>query len=137
MWCPYRPGGRSSTLSLWNWCTSSGHLHDLALFHMHNMYSFHNENDLELELIDWKNNRKFRVIAVDQGTLSFTDVMFGDLQVVLPTYPKDTSFMMPGKEEYGEYLRNTIRVLVFSDVPIIRVTIWFLIWIFGPYFLKT
>ena len=54
---------------------------------MHNMYSFHNENDLELELVDWKNNRKFRVIAVDQGTLSFTDVMFGDLPVVLPTYP--------------------------------------------------
>eukprot|EP00090_Calanus_glacialis_P002371 TRINITY_DN11760_c0_g1_i1.p1 TRINITY_DN11760_c0_g1~~TRINITY_DN11760_c0_g1_i1.p1 ORF type:complete len:657 (+),score=188.57 TRINITY_DN11760_c0_g1_i1:41-2011(+) len=101
----------------------SGHLHDLALFHMHNMYSFHNENDLELELVDWKNNRKFRVIAVDQGTFSFTDVRFGEWPVVLPTYPKDTSFMMPGKEVYGEYLRNTIRVLVFSDVPITRVTI--------------
>eukprot|EP00092_Neocalanus_flemingeri_P003554 GFUD01003812.1.p1 GENE.GFUD01003812.1~~GFUD01003812.1.p1 ORF type:complete len:658 (-),score=161.85 GFUD01003812.1:147-2120(-) len=101
----------------------SGHLHDLALFKMHNMYSFHNEKDLELELVDWKNNRAFRVLAVDQGKLSFTDVKFGDWPIVLPTYPKDSRYMMPGKESYGDYQRNTIRVLVFSDVPITRVTI--------------
>lgn len=101
----------------------SGHLHDLAFFRMHNMYSFHNDLDLELELIDWKNNRKFRVLAVDQGKLSFTDVHFDSWPIVLPTYPKDSRFMMPGKENYEVYHRNTIRVLVFSDVAIARVTI--------------
>lgn len=101
----------------------SGHLHDLAFFKMHNMYSFHNGKDLELELVDWKNNRKFRVMAVDQGTFSFTDVKFGEWPVVLPTYPKDARFMMPDKEVYGDYIRNTIRVLVFSDAPVTRVTI--------------
>jgi len=101
----------------------SGHLHDLALFKMHNMYSFHNGKDLELELVDWKNNRAFRVLAVDQGKLSFTDVKFGSWPVVLPTYPKDSRYMMSGKEDYADYHRNTIRVLVFSDVPITRVTI--------------
>jgi len=100
----------------------SGHLHDLAFFRMHNMYSFHKEEDLELELVDWKNNRMFRVLAVDQKALSFTDVRFGSWPVVLPTYPKNMEFMMPVKEEHGDYLRNTIRVLVFSDVPITRVT---------------
>jgi len=100
----------------------SGHLHDLAIFRMHNMYSFHNGNDLELELVDWKNNRMFRVLAVDHGTLSFADVKFGSWPIVLPTYPKNMEFMMPGKEKYEDYLRNTIRVLVFSDVLITRVT---------------
>jgi len=86
------------------------------------MYSFHNGNDLELELVDWKNNRMFRVLAVDHGTLSFADVKFGSWPIVLPTYPKNMEFMMPGKEKYEDYLRNTIRVLVFSDVLITRVT---------------
>ena len=52
----------------------SGHLHDLAPFRMQNMYSFHNDTDLELELVDWKLHRKFRLLAVHQGKLSFVDV---------------------------------------------------------------
>ena len=53
----------------------SGHLHDLAPFRMENMYSFHNNNsDLELELGDWKLHRKFRLLAVQRGKLSFVDV---------------------------------------------------------------
>jgi len=100
----------------------SGHLHDLALFKMHNMYSFHNGKDLELELVDWKNNRMFRVLAVDHGAMSFTDVRFGSWPIVLPTYPKNMEFMMPEKEKYEDYIRNSIRVLVFSDVNVSRVT---------------
>lgn len=101
----------------------SGHLHDLAFFKMHNMYTFHDGKNLELELVDWKNNRKFRILAIDNGTLSFTDVLFNEWPVILPTYPKDSRLMMVEKESLMNYKRNTIRVLVFSDSPVTRVII--------------
>ena len=101
----------------------SGHLHDLALFRMYQMYSFHDKDNLELELVDWKNNRKFRILAVDHGKLSFTDVKFDDWPIALVTYPKDTTFMMPSKENYSHYEENTIKVLVFHKINISKVII--------------
>ena len=101
----------------------SGHLHDLAFFKIFNMYSFHDDRDLELELVDWKNNRRFRVFAVDDGKLSFTDVKFNEWPIALITYPKDVQFMMSAKEDYSDYKENTIRVLVFHTLVIKRVTI--------------
>lgn len=104
----------------------SGHLHDLALFRMHTMFSFHNDRDLELELVDWKNNRKFRILAVDQGKLSFVDVEFNEWQtqpVALVTYPKDIQFMNPAKEDFSKYQENIIKVLVFHNLPISKVLI--------------
>ena len=101
----------------------SGHLHDLALFRMYQMYSFHDKDNLELELVDWKNNRKFRILAVDNGKLSFTDVKFDDWPIALVTYPKDTKFMMPSKENYSHYEENTIKVLVFHKINISKVII--------------
>ena len=104
----------------------SGHLHDLALFRMHTMFSFHNDRDLELELVDWKNNRKFRILAVDQGKLSFVDVEFNEWQtqpVALVTYPKDIQFMNPAKEDFSNYQENIIKVLVFHNLPISKVLI--------------
>ena len=104
----------------------SGHLHDLALFRMHTMFSFHNDRDLELELVDWKNNRKFRILAVDQGKLSFVDVEFNEWQtqpVALVTYPKDIQFMNPVKEDFSNYQENIIKVLVFHNLPISKVLI--------------
>ena len=101
----------------------SGHLHDLALFRMYQMYSFHDKDNLELELVDWKNNRKFRILAVDHGKLSFTDVKFDDWPIALVTYPKDTKFMMPSKENYSHYEENTIKVLVFHKINISKVII--------------
>ena len=100
----------------------SGHLHDLALFKMFNMYTLHNNEHLELELVDWKNNRRFRLLAVDDGKLSFVDVKFGDWPIVLVTYPKNTKYMME-KEDYGNYHRNSIRVLVFNNTRLERVLI--------------
>ena len=101
----------------------SGHLHDLAFFKMHNMYSFHNNTDLELELVDWKYHRKFRLLAVHQGKLSFVDVKFGDWPIVLVTYPKDTRIMMESKENYTNYQSNAISVLVFNITNIERIDI--------------
>ena len=101
----------------------SGHLHDLAFFRMFNMYTLHHDTDLELELVDWKNNRMFRLLAVDDGKLSFVDVKFGDWPIILVTYPKDTRYMMASKEDYGTYQRNTLRVLVFNNTRLDRVQI--------------
>ena len=73
--------------------------------------------------MDWKNNRMFRLLALDQGRLSFTDVRFNEWPVVLITNPKDAQFTMPDKEKYSE-TNNLIRVLVFHREDVIeRVTI--------------
>ena len=101
----------------------SGHLHDLAFFKMQNMYSFHNNSDLELELVDWKYHRKFRLLAVQQGKLSFVDVKFGDWPIVLVTGPKDTRTMMASKENYTDYHSDPISVLVFNITNIDRVEV--------------
>jgi len=99
----------------------SGHLHDLYFFKMYGMYSYHQNRDLELELVDWKNNRRFRVLAVDDGKLSFKDVKYNQWPITLITNPKDIQFMLPTKENYT--LDNTIRVLVFHNQEIKRVTV--------------
>lgn len=40
------------------------------------MYAMHDDNALELELGDFKENRKFRVLSIDHGLLNFIDVTF-------------------------------------------------------------
>ena len=101
----------------------SGHLHDLAFFKMYNMYSFHRNTDLELELVDWKYHRKFRLLAVHHGKLSFVDVKFGDWPIVLVTYPKDTRIMMESKENYTDYHSDAISVLVFNITKLDKVEV--------------
>merc|ERR1719167_1130226 len=103
----------------------SGHLHDLAFFKMKNMYSFHGDKqNLELELVDWKINRAFRLFSIDHGTFSFTDLRFGSWPVVLPTFPKDSQFWMPNRESMDKLKKaDIIRVLAFSDVDIVSVRV--------------
>jgi len=98
-----------------------GHLHDLALFRMRTMYSLHGGNNLELELRDWKNNRAYRLLAVDQGFLSFTDVTFNQWPVILPTFPKNSEFSTRKEPDIEPGEAGFIRVLVFSDQPILSV----------------
>ena len=96
----------------------------MKIFQVHNMYSFHNETDLELELVDWKDHRKFRLLAVHHGKLSFVDVKFGDWPIVLVTWPKDTRIMMESKENYTDlHHSDPISVLVFNITDVARVDI--------------
>ena len=103
----------------------SGHLHDLMMLHATHLHTFHGrQRGLELELADWKYNRAFRLLALDQGSLSFADLRLGAWPVLLPTFPKDAAYWQPELEvleERGE--QRTVRVLVFSDVPIAGVTV--------------
>jgi len=104
----------------------SGHLHDLMMFKARHLYTFHEDkNALELELADWKHNRAYRLFAVDHGIFTFADVKHGEWPVVLVTFPKDSLFWLHSEEESLQKLkeRRQIRVLAFSDVPVLNVTI--------------
>lgn len=89
-------------------------------FHLANMYATQPSGFLEVELQDWKNNRKYRVAAIDHGLFSFTDVTFGDeWPLILITNPKPTMFGMGKLEPMSRIgLSTHLRVLVYSDVPL-------------------
>ncbi|XP_076463493.1 transmembrane protein 62-like [Babylonia areolata] len=92
-----------------------GHLHTLGGF-VPNMYSRHKTGSLELELGDWKDNRIFRVLAVDHDLLSFKDAALGDWPLVLVTNPKDAQFLASRHEPTETIGHSThIRILVFSQ----------------------
>ena len=65
----------------------------------------------------------FRLLAVDNGKLSFVDVKFGDWPIVLVTYPKDTRYMMKKEDYQTGYQHDKIRVLVFNQTGLNRVQI--------------
>ncbi|XP_071056743.1 transmembrane protein 62-like isoform X2 [Onthophagus taurus] len=91
-----------------------GHLHTLGGL-VPNMYTLQREGYLELELGDWKDNRRFRLMAIDHGTFSFVDVNHRDWPIILVTNPKHEQFMLVGRDEAGVILNSShIRVLVFS-----------------------
>jgi len=103
----------------------NGHLHDLSSFRVEKLYSFHGDQNLELELVDWKHNRAYRLLAVDQQFLSFTDLRFGQWPVILPTLPKNSEFLLVKKEpDFKESEWNKIRILVFSPSKITSVKVY-------------
>ncbi|XP_078591294.1 transmembrane protein 62-like isoform X5 [Branchiostoma floridae x Branchiostoma japonicum] len=101
-----------------------GHLHDLGgLFPV--MYSMQEGGTLELELSDWMNNRRYRLLAADHDMLSFVDVKLGEWPVVLVTNPKHAMFATPSHEPLGRIRHSThIRLLAFSPDPIEKVLVW-------------
>jgi hypothetical protein len=40
------------------------------------------------ELVDWKSNRGYRLMAVDRGFFAFIDLQFGEWPALLLTFPK-------------------------------------------------
>lgn len=98
-----------------------GHLHTLGGL-MPVLHSRHPAGTLELELGDWMDNRRYRVLAFDHDLLSFTDVQFEQWPVVLVTNPKDVQYLHPGAEPLGRMRQSThIRILAFSESPITAV----------------
>uniref|UniRef100_A0A672PUX8 Transmembrane protein 62 n=1 Tax=Sinocyclocheilus grahami TaxID=75366 RepID=A0A672PUX8_SINGR len=98
-----------------------GHLHTLGDF-MPVLHSRHQGGTLELELGDWMDNRRYRILAFDHDLLSFTDVTFEDWPAVLITNPKDAQYLHPGVEPLGRIGSSThIRLLAFSESPITAV----------------
>ncbi|XP_076231397.1 transmembrane protein 62 [Calliopsis andreniformis] len=95
-----------------------GHYHMLGGA-VPNMYTLQQAGFLELELADWKDNRMYRIAAIDHGQFSFIDVKHKEWPVILITNPKDALYMMPRKESLLSVIKSThIRVLAFSTAPI-------------------
>ncbi|XP_034715030.1 transmembrane protein 62-like [Etheostoma cragini] len=95
-----------------------GHLHTLGGL-MPVLHSRHPQGALELELGDWMDNRRYRVLAFDHDLLSFSDLRFEQWPAVLITNPKDAQYVHPGVEPLARIRRSThIRILAFSKAPI-------------------
>ncbi|KZC13997.1 Transmembrane protein 62 [Dufourea novaeangliae] len=95
-----------------------GHYHTLGGT-VPNMYTLQQAGFLELELADWKDNRMYRLAAIDHGQFSFIDVKHEEWPVVLITNPKHALYTMPRKENVLSVVKSThIRVLAFSIAPI-------------------
>uniref|UniRef100_A0A674EZD9 Transmembrane protein 62 n=1 Tax=Salmo trutta TaxID=8032 RepID=A0A674EZD9_SALTR len=98
-----------------------GHLHTLGGL-MPVLHSRHPEGTLELELADWMDNRRYRVLAFDHDLLSFMDLKFQQWPAVLITNPKEAQYLHPGVEPLGRIQSSThIRILAFSDAPVTAV----------------
>ncbi|KAM4625578.1 transmembrane protein 62 [Polymixia lowei] len=98
-----------------------GHLHTLGGL-MPVLHSRHPQGTLELELGDWMDNRRYRVLAFDHDLLSFSDLTFERWPSVLITNPKEAQYLHPGVEPLGRIRRSThIRILAFSEAPVTAV----------------
>ncbi|GAB2287128.1 hypothetical protein Dimus_021514 [Dionaea muscipula] len=85
----------------------------------------------EWEVGDWRKSRVMRILAIDQGHVSFVDVNFtlGAIKtIIVPTFPLDSRLMLTRSMLYDYHCKSlhtssyiTIRVLVFSVLPIARV----------------
>ncbi|XP_048455595.1 transmembrane protein 62 [Rhincodon typus] len=118
-----------------------GHLHTLGGL-MPVLHSRNTEGTLELELGDWMDNRKYRLLAFDHDLFSFVDLNLNKWPAVLITNPKSALYSSPGHEPLGKIKHSThIRVLVFSPsqitsvlISIDGITIGSAVHIDGPFF---
>ncbi|XP_073921884.1 transmembrane protein 62 isoform X3 [Castor canadensis] len=100
-----------------------GHLHTLGGL-MPVLHTRHFQGTLELEVGDWKDNRRYRIFAFDHDLFSFADLTFGKWPVVLITNPKSLLYTCAKHEPLERILHSThIRVLAFSLSSITSVTV--------------
>ncbi|XP_059037297.1 transmembrane protein 62 isoform X4 [Mustela lutreola] len=100
-----------------------GHLHTLGGL-MPVLHTRHLQGTLELEVGDWKENRRYRIFAFDHDLFSFADLVFGEWPVVLITNPKSLLYSCARHEPLERLLHSThIRVLAFSLTSITSVTV--------------
>ncbi|XP_030036329.2 transmembrane protein 62-like [Manduca sexta] len=102
-----------------------GHLHSMGGL-VPKMYTKQQRGYLELELGDWKDNRMFRLAAIDHGHFSFVDQKHNTWPLILVTNPKHAKYVMPGREPLHLVPESThVRILAFSDVSVTNVQISF------------
>ncbi|KAM6201127.1 transmembrane protein 62 [Rhynchocyon petersi] len=100
-----------------------GHLHTLGGL-MPVLHTRHFQGTLELEVADWKDNRRYRIFAFDHDLFSFADLTFDKWPVVLITNPKSLLYSYAKHEPLERILHSThIRVLAFSSSSITSVTV--------------
>ncbi|KAJ8721394.1 hypothetical protein PYW07_002169 [Mythimna separata] len=102
-----------------------GHLHSMGGL-VPRMYTKQKKGYLELELSDWKDNRMYRLAAIDHGHFTFVDQKHNSWPVVLVTNPKHATYIMPGREPLPLIPESShIRILAFSDVAVTIVEVSF------------
>ncbi|XP_044521032.1 transmembrane protein 62 isoform X2 [Gracilinanus agilis] len=100
-----------------------GHLHLLGGL-MPVLHARHPKGTLELELGDWKKNRRYRIFAFDHDLFSFADLIFDKWPVVLITNPKSFRYSSSKHEPLEKLLSSThIRILTFSPSSIMSVEV--------------
>uniref|UniRef100_A0A8C4XRB3 Transmembrane protein 62 n=1 Tax=Falco tinnunculus TaxID=100819 RepID=A0A8C4XRB3_FALTI len=100
-----------------------GHLHTLGGL-MPALHSQHRGGTLELELGDWMDNRRYRILAFDHDLFSFSDLNFEEWPVVLITNPKSFLYSSSAHEPLVKILHSThVRILAFSPSVIISVKV--------------
>ncbi|CAN6485429.1 unnamed protein product [Victoria cruziana] len=87
----------------------------------------------EWEMGDWRKGRMMRILAIDQGHISFVDIDYkfeAKKTIVLPTFPLDSRSMQKISMFHDYNCQNvniasyeTIRALVFSEVDIAMVVV--------------
>ncbi|NWZ73487.1 TMM62 protein, partial [Acrocephalus arundinaceus] len=101
-----------------------GHLHTMGGL-MPVLHSQHCGGTLELELGDWMDNRRYRILAFDHDLLSFADLNFEEWPVILITNPKSFLYSSSTHEPLVKILYSThIRILAFSPSVIISVKVY-------------
>ncbi|KAM9556475.1 transmembrane protein 62 isoform 2-T2 [Guaruba guarouba] len=101
-----------------------GHLHTLGGL-MPVLHSQHHGGTLELELGDWMDNRRYRILAFDHDLLSFADLTFEEWPVVLITNPKPFLYSSSAHEPLDKILYSThIRILAFSPSVITSIEVY-------------
>ncbi|XP_024305840.1 transmembrane protein 62 isoform X7 [Homo sapiens] len=83
-----------------------GHLHTLGGL-MPVLHTRHFQGTLELEVGDWKDNRRYRIFAFDHDLFSFADLIFGKWPVVLITNPKSLLYSCGEHEPLERLLHST------------------------------
>ncbi|CAF4158500.1 unnamed protein product [Rotaria sp. Silwood2] len=97
----------------------NGHLHS-GIKHL---YARHSDGLLELELGDWKDNRRFRIVTIDSGILSFEDVRFDQPIYTVISNPKAAKFKTPREPLYRLSQSTHIRIVIFSKWSIVDVSV--------------
>ncbi|XP_011626136.1 putative metallophosphoesterase At3g03305 [Amborella trichopoda] len=88
-----------------------------------------NKEFWEWEMGDWRKNRKMRIVAVDDGHVSFLDIDYrskAPSTIILPTFPLDSRTMQRASYLEGYLCKSVnqssyerIRTLIFSEREII------------------
>ncbi|ONM35747.1 Putative metallophosphoesterase [Zea mays] len=93
----------------------------------------HVEEFWEWEMGDWRKSRSMRILAIDDGYVSYTDIDFrlgSKSIIILPTFPLDSRFMQRASafrdfkcHVMGASSFDTVRALVFSKHEIVSVSV--------------
>ncbi|KAG8054376.1 hypothetical protein GUJ93_ZPchr0001g32360 [Zizania palustris] len=115
-------------------------------FNMHQGYEIRSDKDncskeaenveeefWEWEMGDWRKSRSMRILAIDDGYVSYIDIDFrlgSKSIIILPTFPLDSRFMQRAsascdfkRHVMGASTFDTVRTLVFSRNKVVSVSV--------------